>query len=234
MVSQELTQGTAPVADATSAKAVKGDNPLKASGKAVREQMTDEEKAIEGSKSNTIAFVNSIGADNMPVTIGNVPGKKTVGFRFRNVGDAPIAVPVAPAISKKPYEADITGNTRTVNAGEEFVLNCVETGILISQIEYAGRFSGGEKTVHLILKSQKESALPLVTLKADTGNVKDGMVVIGADKDADGNTVLAEEYKPSFEKFFAKRVRPQREAKKENTYAINAAAFRQALQGLSK
>lgn len=214
---------------ATSAKR----EEFKAAADAAYASMTEAEKAQAGSKSNTIKFINTIGHAGIKVTrsVGSEsqPSNKTIGYRLKNVGDAPISVPVAPYDSTSVTTANISDATRLVQPGEEFVVNLVEAGILVSQVEYSGKFTGDGVEARFSPKMQKDGTLPLVTFKVVGGSSKDGMVTIGGDKNADGTVILTPEYETSFRALFVKKVKPPKQPKAENNTAARQAALYRGL-----
>lgn len=237
--SQVTAPQVAPTPDATAKKGDSRNAEIKAKGEAIIKSLSEEEKAAQGQKSNTIKFVNTIGHAGIKVTRSkgseSITSNKTIGYKLQNVGDAPIQVPVAPYKSSNVAEATLPPTYRTVQPGETFVVNLVEAGILVSQPEYAGKFTGEGIEARFSPKAQKDSMLPLVTFKVAGGSSKDNMELIGGDKDAEGNVILPEEFKGSFTEVFKKKRAPRATAtQKEDTFAINAAAFRAFVAEASK
>lgn len=150
-------------------------------GQMLRESLTDDQKAVEGSKSNTITFLHAIWspAHKQSVTESKQtkPGFKVVGFAFKASED--VKVPVAPLKETPSHLADVEGlkEERAVKAGEEFILNLVETAMFLGRNEYAGECSGEDKIVRLCATHSAKRDVPLPNLKfANGGSVKTGAV----------------------------------------------------------
>lgn len=203
---------TAPVADAKKAGTTKTD-AFKAQGAAIRAQMSEDQKAIEGSKSEKVAFVCALGDPNKKQA--RVEGKQSidsysvVGYKFKALED--MTVPFAPLKADWRSIIDVEAATeRTVKAGEVFALNLVETAQLISRIEYAGKFSGEDDVVVISAKSSKDRQDPLPILsKQGTGSIKANMELIaemqGATADSKGTPVIKDEFKDTLGNLYAKK-----------------------------
>ena len=223
----------------------RGDNSIKErsegfkrSGKMLRESLTEDQKAAEGSKSNTVTFVHAIWspAHKQSVTVESTtkPGFKVVGFAFKCSED--VTVPQAPLKDTPVHLADVEGfkGERSVKAGETFILNLVETAMFLGRNEYAGECSGEDKVVRLCASHSAKRDVPLPNLKfANGGSIKAGAVEcainVGDEKTAKW------EVKPGYE-MFANLYKPRRATRGtggastkeagEDTKDI-AAAFRQ-------
>ena len=164
-------------------------------GISAREQYTDEQKAVECSKSDTIQFVIALGHPGKPqkrVQGGQAMASfQVVGYMFKALED--VSVPVAKQIegAKSVMDCEIVG-TKEIKAGETFQLTLFETGCFISRIEYGGHFTGGgdEVILHATV-SQTHEGRPLTVLKRPSSPIKDKMELI-AEKvaGADGNFSL--------------------------------------------
>jgi hypothetical protein len=235
-------EGTAPQTPAVDAQAKSKNNELKNIGDAVRGSMSDAEKAMEGTKSAAIQLIRAIGNANKKVTRTSpnkesITSNEVIGYVIKNVSGEAINIPVAPYKGSNICEANISGEMRQLPAGAQTVVNLVEAGMLVSQVEFAGKFTGGGVEARFTPKTQKDSQLPKVTFKISGGSIKDNMLLIGKDKTADGQvqfvgeaTEFATDLERSFKAVFARKS-ANRAAKKvaKDTFAINAAAFRQMI-----
>jgi hypothetical protein len=207
-----------------------------AEGAAIRAQLSDEEKQVEGSKSDKIAFVRALWNPAKPQSY--VDGGETkkgyvvVGYKFKALED--VDVPVCPINSAKDLHVNTsTGETAHVKAGEEFVLNIMETGKLIARPEYAGRFSGGDNPVVLRAAASKKRGSCIPTLgraNKEAGSIKDGAETIaimeGADGEHRGTPKVKDEYAEKFGKLFVRATSARRAGgKKQASEKDLAAAF---------
>lgn len=216
---------------------------FKQDGAAARAQMSEDQKAVEGSKSDKVAFVCALGDPNrkQPRKENNqsLPSYVVVGYKFKVLED--MTVPFAPIAANWKTPLDVEpSQQRPVKAGEIVALNIVETAMFISRIEFAGKFTGEGTAVTLSAKSSQDRQDPLPILnKVGAGSVKEGMELIadmvGATADTKGTPVIKEEYKPSFGALYNKQslTRKSATAKKNagEGYADIAAAFRQFYAG---
>lgn len=158
---------------------------FRAAGKELIANMTDDQRAAMGSKSNTIAFVAALGdpRQRQDRVAGNttLPSFLVVGFRFKAV--EPLTYVKKPL---KPQPKDILDvdyactEEVTVPAGEMFDLNLIETARLLAQPVYGGSATGSEKGVFLTYKESKARKDPLPVLSCiGKGSVKEGMIPIG-------------------------------------------------------
>ena len=181
-------------------------------GANIRAVMSDADKAAEGSKSDKIEFLNCLGDPTKPVAVkvgGEVKKSgyyKVCGYELKALED--MEVPVAPFVEQvKGNYLNVVDEitTRPVKAGEVFHLNIVETAALISQVEFAGRFTGGNKEVILGATSSKDREDPLPILRlADpqAGSIKDGMQLVGTVKTADAPAKVLDQYADTFANLF--------------------------------
>lgn len=214
---------------------------FKSQGVMAREQYTDEQKAVECSKSETIQFVIALGHPGKPqkrVQNGkSLESHQVVGYVFKALED--VSVPVAKPIegSKSLMDCELVGE-KQVKAGETFMLTLFETGCFISRIEYGGHFTGGgdEVILHATISATHDGR-PLTVLKRPSAPIKDKMELI-ADKipGADGKNTY--KCKPEYEEKFGylftrKKATRTLGAKKsdEGSYKALAAAFRQFQKG---
>ena len=237
-ITSELTNENAAPEKAVSA-ATKNESAMnaqfRAKGQAVRANMSDAEKAAEGSKSDTLEFVHALG--NPRKTQSRVENKTALpsiqvcGFTFKTSVD--IDVPVYPFLdtaSQSPDRVEYTTQTKHIAAGSTFNLNLMETAGLLARVEYAGKATGGSKPVALssTVSKERNDPLPQLRLIGGTGSVKEGIVEV-ATKNENGNWVVKPEYE-EYKNLFLKKQggRPGTGARKvsgETTKDI-AAAFR--------
>lgn len=199
----------APAPTPSGAKGVATKTELfKQKGQSIRAQMTEDQKAAEGSKSDKIAFVCALGDPaRKQARVENktsVPSYVVVGYKFRALED--VMVPKAPLKQGMKNILDVEEATeRPVKAGEEFHMNIVETAMLISRVEYAGRFSGEGTQVALSVKTSTDREEPLPILnKIGAGSIKENMELIadmvggdGTEKNR-GTAQVKDEYAETF------------------------------------
>lgn len=208
-------------------------------GAAIRQSMSDDQKALEGSKSDKVEFIAILGnpakSQSRKVKDGYEDSKRPCGFQFKVLED--MTVPVAPLKPDCVNELDVQTppSEKPVKAGEVVNLNIVETAMFISRNEFAGTFKGGGKEVFIYPASSKNAEQPRPSLRMTGASIKENMIMVaemvGA-KDGKGGTpkVL-----PEFEEAFAPLFRSRRvsrggsgASKKSGEATKNtAAAFRQ-------
>lgn len=228
----------APAANKTAAAGDKTE-AFKAHGAAIRAQMTKDQQAVEGSKSDKVAFVCALGDPaRKQARVENkasIPSYVVVGYKFKALED--MTVPYAPLKQGWKTILDVEEATeKQVAAGQEFHLNIVETAMLISRVEYAGRFSGEGTQVALSVKTSndREEPLPILT-KVGAGSIKENMELIadmiggdGADKR--GTPQVKPEYADTFGALYNRRTLTKKSAgaskKAGESQANIAAAFR--------
>lgn len=248
MISEALNQATAGEAKDNATKepkkasaSMKASEVFKSQGEAERQTLTEDQKAAEGCKSNTITFQGCLGNPAKPQSRvqkgASVPSLTVVGYEF--VSSEPITVDVLPikegfkSLSDVDYE---NASQKQVAAGEVFALNAMETAALISRSEYAGKFSGGNKEVTLSAKFSNDRPDPLPILKAAEGSIKQVMVEV-ADM-VDGKPVVKDQYAEKFAVLFKRKstnkVGSSRAAKSGEAEKNIAAAFRKFLADKQK
>lgn len=243
-VSDELKNnvvGDTPKAPKAPVKAQGGDKTeaFKAKGAAARAQMSEDQKAAEGTKSDKVAFVCALGDPNRKqARVANgqsIPSYVVVGYKFKVLED--MEVPHAPikADYRTPLDTEAI-TSRPVKAGEVVSLNILETAAFISQVEFAGKFSGEGTIVTLGAKSSQDREEPLPILqKQGGGSIKENMELIadmiGATGEEKGTPQIKEEFKDIFGVLYAKKSlsrKSQGSAKQAgSSQADLAAAFRQ-------
>lgn len=231
---------TAPTAPAAKAGTAKGDDRVKTfkkRGDAILAGLSDAEKDVLGSKSATITFVCCAGDPQRQQSRKSkgedIPSHKVVGYVFTSSED--IVVPFAPLKQGAAYPTDVEEfSTRTVKAGEKFVLNNMEVGKFLSQVEYDGKVCGeGGKVVTLTAKANQTAKDILPILRTAEGSIKEGMDLIATEQvGEDGKTkfVLKDFYKESFGNYYTKRavVRSSGATKAATeSHSALAAAFRE-------
>ena len=199
---------SAPTPEGTVGKGKKDSrhDKLVAQGKALRSNMTEEEKQLEGSKSDKVAFVGALGDPNKPQTRRagkeDIPSLTVVGYAFKALED--MKVPRANLKHGFKNLMDVEDMTEeTVKAGETFNLNIFETGALISRPEFAGTFTGEGTGVYLSVKFSQNREEPLPVLnKVGKGSVKENIIPIadmeGAGQGKKGTPKIKAEYADKF------------------------------------
>lgn len=232
--------GAAPVPQTAPGKAAAAKGAMATfsqQGASIRAGMSEDAKQAEGTKSKTIAFVCALGdplvKQSRTENNATVPSNKVVGYKFKAL--EPVDVPLAPLKNHWKDMLDVESKgTRHIEAGEIFALNLVETSLLISRIEYAGRFEGEDHTVCLFATSSKNrnELLPVLSLEGK-GSIKEGMELIGEvtvnENGGRGIPKLKPEYAVNFGELFSKISTGGRQAvssKKGESQANLAAAFR--------
>ncbi len=188
---------------------------FKAKGEALREKMTTEQKALEGSKSDKIKFISCLGNPDKPQPRRDkkqdIPSVLVVGYRFKALED--VVVPKANLKEGFKSLMDVEDMVDVqIKAGQEFDLNIFEAGVLISRPEYAGKFTGEGESVSLTLKFSESRPDPLPVLNKDTaGSIKISMIHV-ADMIADpanpkgkGIPKVKEEFAEKFGVLFTKK-----------------------------
>lgn len=209
----QSTQAVATPAVANGAKSDSKASAFKADGASLRARMSDDQKAIEGSKSDKVAFVCALGDPNRKqARVENktsVPSYVVVGYKFKVLED--MTVPFAPIAKdwKTPLDVE-PAQERAVKAGEIVALNIVETAMFISRLEFAGKFSGEGTAVCLSAKSAQDrpEVLPILN-KVGNGSIKENMELIadmvGATADSKGTPHIKDEYAASFGELYKKK-----------------------------
>lgn len=189
---------------------------FKQKGASLRAQLSDDQKAIEGSKSDKVAFVCALGdpSRKQKRKEGNesLPSYVVVGYKFKALED--MEIPTAPIKKdwKTPADVDLDAVTWTpVKAGTVFALNSGETGILISKEEYAGSFSGEGQEVSVTAKFSKDRELPMPVLRISSGkgsikaNLEEIAEMVGATDTFKGSPKLKDEFAEKFAPLYVKK-----------------------------
>lgn len=215
---------------------------FKAKGKALRETMSEDEKAIEGSASDKVAFICALGDPNRQQSRvdqrQNVPSFTVVGYKFEALEDMEVPeMPLRPDF-KTPLDVADSYTMVPVKKGEKFSLNIIETAVLISDTKYAGEFKGGDKPVKLSSANSKGREYPLPVLKLiGPGSIKVNMDtvanMVGATATDKGKPVVKDEYAAKFGVLYEKKklTKGATASKKSESSADLAAAFRNLYAG---
>ena len=110
-------------------------------------------------------------------------------------------------------------------AGQEVDLNIIETAYMISQPQFAGKFTGEGQEVILTAKCSKSREDLLPVLRKSNGTIKEPMILIadmvGADENSKGKAQVKEEF-AKFSPLFRKRTSSRGASK--NVKAVETAA----------
>lgn len=200
---------------------------FKANGASIRAQMSEDQKATEGSKRDKVAFVAALGDPNKKQS--RVEGKEAkpsymvVGYQFKVLED--MTVPKAPIKADFKTPLDVEAITEEpVKAGTVVSLNLVETGAFISRPEFAGQFTGEGQEVSIIAKISKdrEEPKPALRMSSGTGSIKSNMVLI-ADMVPGEDGKNKPQIKPEFEEKFGVLYKKRRATKKQAGSGASAA-----------
>lgn len=207
-------------------------------GAEIISSMTDEEKAVIGSKSHTLHFVQLLGLASkrssraISATNESRPCPTAVGITLYS--DEPINVPKIDVRLDKDTgidpEKDIT--FRAVAAGEKFNLNYYEFMFLIVQPEYSGYCSNAQNPQGIVfiprmpayLESRAKLPTPTINFAPGAGSIKAGIFEI--DELVPGTTdqyVIKPEYEAEFGALL-KKAKPVRDSAAGGTRGSGAAA----------
>ena len=220
-VAQENNNGVTPAenmganATTTASKTAGGNKPFenfKKTGTAIREQMSEEEKQMEGCKSHLVKFEIALGNPQKPMKRVQNQQKlnsyEVVGYRFKALGDVevPTCKPTANTI-KNPMDCEAP-TWRTVHAGETFDLTSCELGHMISRIEFSGIFNGeGDEVILHVTTTKSRAGAPLSVLKRRGAPLKDNMLLIADKEEIDGKKkfTVKDEFADKFGYLFVRR-----------------------------
>ncbi len=232
---QDQVQAQAPTAAAATKKNSTSE-AFKESGAAYR-ATHPEEREIEGTKSDKVAFVAALGNPNKKQDRKEkneyVPSYVVVGYKFKLLEDM--------TVPNSPYPENYTGmlDTEAITevphkAGEIVALNLVETAAFLSRPEFAGKISGDGDVVTLSVRVSSDAQKHLPVLNKAVGSIKSNMelvaeMVVGPEG-GKGTPVVkpefAEKFGPMFKKRSATKSKGVSKASGEASSNI-AAAFRQ-------
>ena len=186
---------------------------MKAQGASIRAQMSEDQKAVEGSKSDKVSYVCALGNPNVKTSRKqgnqNLPSYTVVGYKFKVLED--MTVPFAPLRENMTTLLDVEPATeRAVKAGEIVALNTVEAAMFISRIEFAGSFTGEGTNVTMSARTSKDRPDPLPILTTKTGSVKENMELIAdmvgiTEANPKGTPQIKPEYEASWGALFRKK-----------------------------
>lgn len=209
--------GTKP-AGATITDRKEQSDAFRARGASIRNAMSAEEKALEGSLSNKVEFIITLGdpRQNDKRSIGKKDGSnktqyedciKPVGYKFKALADIEVPKVTLKANANYPFEYEKV-DWIPVKAGETFSLTLFEAGLLLSELKFAGRVNGGnggEVVLHVTFTKNRVDAQgnmqPLVVLKRIGSAIKDNIepvAVESVDPNGKKSFVLKDEYKEKF------------------------------------
>lgn len=200
---------TAPKAPTAGGKGNAKAEAFKNQGAAIGASLSEEAKALEGSKSNTIEFLACLGdpsrKQKRAVKGESVDSLMVVGYALKVLEDC--EVPYAPLKQGFKTLTDCEPiQMKPAKAGETVYLNNFECGYLISQPQYAGTFDANGTTVQFTVKWSNDRPDPLPILKkVGEGSIKESMMEIAESTTVDGKTTW--KVKEGFEKFSALYVR---------------------------
>lgn len=233
----------APVTQAPKSGIVKGSGnsskteEFRLKGKTLREGMSDDQRAQEGSKSDTVAFVATLANPAKPQRRKKgseyIESKRPCGYQFKILEDT--TVPVAPlkAECKSELDVELPATERPVKAGEIVSLNIIETAIFISRFEYAGTFRGEGTEVFIVPTASAKRVDPTPCLRQTGGSIKENMIMVA--EMVDGKAKVLPEFEESFAPLFRERKTHRhgsgKGTKAGETTKNTAAAFRALYSG---
>lgn len=186
------------------AKGASKSETFRAAGQALRAKMDEKTKALEGSKSDKVSFQACIMDPSRPQKRregkADVDSFMVVGYTFKLEED--MQVPVCPLKTgfKNLCDVEFPPKWEQHKAGDIVRLNNMETGIFISQTQFAGEFTGGGNTVRLSMKFSNERTDPLPVLnKIGEGSIKLSSEFVAEKSEVNGVTQY--KVKEGFEKF---------------------------------
>lgn len=233
----KATAPTAKPADTVKKGGNKKSEAFKAIGAAARAQYTEDQKALEGSKQDKVAFVACLGdpaRSQSRKTKGEYTGSfRVVGYRFKALED--MDVPKAPFAENCKDLLDVVQPPTMVKvkAGEEVNLNIVESAMFICRPEFAGTFSGEGKTVFVNAVCSANRKDPYPALKTTEGSIKENMIMVAemeGQVDGKGGTAKVkpgfEDFAPLFKKTKTRRTGASGAGRQNTAVKDTAAAFR--------
>lgn len=154
------------------------------------------DESIFYSKSGSVAFVAPLGDPSHPDVTTDKEGKKSVtpyivGYRFKALEDMVVPHCGLGEDARKNLMSFIDKNaTLAVKAGQEFDMTRFDTGLLLATPEFNGKITGEGKTFTAVyqsnsLKTKKgelgsvssATEIPTVSLKAESGSIKDYAII---------------------------------------------------------
>ncbi len=211
---------------------------FKAEGASIRAGLTEEQKALEGSMSEQVAFVACLGNPDKPGKRKegalDVPTYEVVGYKFKLLAD--MDIPRSALKGNDPCSCD-TIEWVPAHAGDVVNLTIMEAAALATKVEFSGKFTGeGQEIVFAVKISASNNGQPRPYFKRkEKPSIKVDMDLIAdvTTNEAGKNTsVIKEEYAEKFSSLFQKRTstRAGQSKKKVDDGCKNlSAAFRQYL-----
>lgn len=193
---------TAPTASVGKSKSSAQTEAFKAQGKSIRES-DPKIKEIEGTKSDKVEFLNALGDPSRPQKrregSRDIDSYQVVGYAFKIHEDMKVPKATLKAGFKSLTDCE-DPVWEDAPAGSTVYLNNYETGILIAQPQFAGRFTGGGNSVSFSVKFSAERNEPLPVLNKDgAGSIKENMILIADVAEVDGKKTY--KLKEGFDKF---------------------------------
>lgn len=182
-------------------------------GVAERAKMSEDQKAVEGSKSDKVEFICALGDPNRKQNRTEANTSKesyyVVGYKFKVLEDMTVPQANIKEDWKALTDTDPISEV-SVKAGTVVSLNLIETADLISRVEFAGRFTGGSTPVQLTAKVSQDRTDPLPVLKkVGTGSIKENMELIadmiGGDGENKGKPQIKAEFADKFSVLYRKK-----------------------------
>lgn len=214
-------------------------------GAQLRAQMSDDQKALEGTKSDAVEFLAALGnpkkSRNRKEGGEYVDSFEVVGYTFKLNED--MEVPHAPLAQDAKNGLNVQKPPQMIahKAGDVVYLNITETTMFISRPEFAGAFSGNGKHVYISAVYSKSSTTPTPCLKRPSaeGSIKSNIMMVaesvGAGADGKGGTWKCiegcEQFAPLFTSVGVRRG-GSGSAKRAGESAKNTAAAFRALLGI--
>lgn len=187
---------------------------FRAKGAALRAGMSEDQKAVEGSKRDKVKFICALGDPNKKQSRkegkASIDSFVVVGYKVKVLED--MTVPNAPLKQDFTSLIDTEPSTEVaVKAGQEVILNIAELGEFISREEFAGQFTGEGEEVVITAKNAQNRPEPLPVLKklSGVGSIKANMELIadmvGAGDGKKGTPKIKDEFKEKFGVLYTKK-----------------------------
>lgn len=210
----EAQETSAPASAPATTGKLKESKDVVEDGQRIIATLSEEERAKLGAKSSTLHFKYLLGLDSKKSSMRvnkneSKPCATPVGLVFQS--DIDIEVPVFDILQDTaPTEIP----TKSVKAGEEFILSYLEYMYLMLRDDYMGlaSYNGDPTACYFSAKLPKflsgKKSLPTPTANLRSGSIKETIVAID-EQSNQGGWVIKDEYKEKFGKLLEKR-RPRR------------------------
>lgn len=209
---------------------------FKAIGRAERAKLSEDQKALEGSKRNAVAFVACLG-DPARKQSRKTKGVyeesfRVVGYRFKILEDmtikrAKLSDNCKDLLDVQPFTEE------AVKAGTEVNLNVAEAGMLIVSPGFDGAIEGEGKRVYVHPINSQTRKDPYPALRTTEGSIKENMILIAemeGQVDGKGGTPKLkegfEDFAPLYKRTKTTRAGSGAKAKQLENVEDAAAAFR--------